>query len=103
MQTTRRHPDKRSHRPIDAVTETEPLRIQVIESLADERRVRRQQGGGFAHHPVPLFEAAYTVAGLSNVTSEFMPQDDGIIDRPTLLAGVLMQVAAANADGLHLE
>jgi hypothetical protein len=71
--------------------------------LADECRVRRQQGSSFAHHAVTLFEAAYTVAGLSNVTSEFMPQDDRVIDRPTLLAGVLMQVAAADADGLHLE
>src|SRR5580692_6398192 len=103
MQQARRHSDKRRHRSIDPISETEPLRIQVVKSLADKRGVGRDHGGSFAHHAVALFEAAYAAAGLSNVTSEFMPQDDGIIDRPTLLAGVLMQVAAANADGLHLE
>ena len=103
MQAARRHSDKGRHRAIDAVSETEPLRVQVIESLPDERRVGRQHRGGFAHHAVTLFEAGYAVAGLGNVTSEFMTEDDGVIDRPTLLAGVLMEIAAADAHGLHLE
>jgi hypothetical protein len=103
VQTTRRHSDKRRHRPIDSVSETEPLRIQVIESLTDERRVGRQQSGGFAHHAVTLFEFGYAVAGLCNITSKFVAQDDGVIDWPTLLAGILMQIAAADAHGLHLE
>jgi hypothetical protein len=32
-----------------------------------------------------------------------MSENDGVIDRPTLLAGVLMQIAAADTHGLHLE
>ena len=103
MQAARRHSDKGRHCPIDPVSETEPLRIQVVESLTNERRVGRQQRGSFAHHAVTLFEAVYAVAGLSNVTSEFVPEDDGVIDRPTLLAGVLMEIAATDAHGLHLE
>src|ERR1017187_4106379 len=103
VQAARRHSDKGRHCPIDAVSETEPLRIQVVKSLTNKRRVGRQQRGSFAHHAVTLFKAVYAVAGLGNVTSEFMPEDDGVIDRPTLLAGVLMEIAAADAHGLHLK
>jgi hypothetical protein len=103
VQAARRHFDEGRHRPIDPISETEPLRIQVIESLTNERRVGREQGGGLAHHAVALFEAGYAVAGFRNVTGEFVPQDDGVIDRPTMLASVLMQIAAADAHGLYLE
>jgi hypothetical protein len=32
-----------------------------------------------------------------------MPEDYGVIDRPTLRAGVLMEIASADGHGLHLK
>ena len=69
--------DKGRHGAIDPIAEAEPFRFQVIESLANERRVVGQHRGRFAHYPVALFEAPYAAAGLGNITSEFMAQDTG--------------------------
>ena len=103
VQAARRHFDKGCHGAIDPIAEAEPFRFQVIESLANERRVVGQHRGRFAHYPVALFEAPHATAELGNITSEFMAQDHGVINRPTLLADVLMEIAAADAYSVYPE
>ena len=103
MQTASRHLNKGRHSTVDPIPKAQPLGFQVIKSLAEKRRIGGQHRGRFAHHPVALFEAMDEPACFRNVTGKLMPQNNGIIHRPTLLAGVLMQVAAADADSLYFE
>jgi hypothetical protein len=46
----------------------------------------------------PSFHAFHVLADFDDVAAELMPEHDGIIHRPGVIGGPLMQIGAANAD-----
>ena len=83
-----------------AVAEAEAVRVEVVLPGAGERRIEIEHRGGLADHAVALVKFAHALARLRDDAAEFVPEHDGVIHLPTVLARVLVQVAAAHADGL---
>ena len=103
MQAAGRNLDVAGHGAVHAVAEAEPLGIEVVQAAANVGRVGRQLRSGFAHHAVAFLEAGHTAASLGNRAGKLMAEDDGEVHLPALFAFVLVQVAAANGRGLHLQ
>ena len=80
--------DEGCHRSVDSIPKAKTVRIQIVESLTDERRIGRQNRGCFADHAVTFLEAAHTATKFSNETGELMTEDDWIIHCPALRACV---------------
>src|SRR5579862_7126086 len=103
VQATRRSLDETCHRAVDPIAEAEPPGVEVVEALANECRVLRQHRGRLADHLIAFSEANNALAKFRDKAGELVTENDGIIYVPALLAAVLMQIAAANADGVHLQ
>src|SRR6185312_420091 len=103
MQTARGHTNTRRHRAVDAIAKSEPLWIEIVQALPNESRVGGQHGGGFADDAVAFLKAAHAVARFRDDAGEFMPENDRKVYWPALRTRVLVEIAAANADGLHGE
>src|SRR5690348_8886582 len=99
MQTARGHTNKRRHRAVDAVAKSEPLWIEIVQALPNESRVGWKHGGGLADHAVAFLKAAHAVARFRDDAGEFMSENDRKVYRPALRTRVLVEIAAANADG----
>jgi hypothetical protein len=54
--------------------------------------------GGLGDDPIALFPILDLFADLDDVPAELMPEDDGVIDRPGMIGGPLVQVASADPD-----
>src|SRR5579863_665446 len=100
MQTARRDFNKTSHRPVDSISETKPLRFQVIKTLANQGGIGRQPSRCFTDHPVALLEAVYTAANFGNRSGKFVSEDDRVIHLPTLVTQILMEIASTDGDRL---
>src|SRR5436309_10063914 len=95
--------DERGHRPIHSVAKSESSRLEVIEALAHQRRVRREHCCGLAGYTVALPEPLHAPPDTCDSAGEFVTQDHGIVDAPAVLAMILMQIAAANSHGFHSQ
>ena len=96
MQAPRRHFHEARHRAVDPVTKTFALRVQIVESLPRE-------GGGFVddrrrftHYPVTFRKTPHAGPARFNGAAELVAENHRVVHRPTLMAGILMQVAAAH-------
>jgi len=58
MKAPGRHLHKIGHGPVNAISESEAFRFQVVEAPTNKRRVCRKQRRGFADDLIALFEAA---------------------------------------------
>src|ERR1700688_2733875 len=101
VQASRGHAHEGRHRAFYAVPESEPFRIEIVKSLADECRIAGKHGRRFADYAVAFLKAPHAIAAFRDDSEEFMSQHDGKIYRPALRACILMKVAAANAHRLH--
>jgi hypothetical protein len=54
---------ERSHRPIDAGPETEPLRLKIVESPAKERGIGRKNCSSFTNYAIAILKAFNTAPG----------------------------------------
>ncbi len=79
VKAARRNLDEGCHRSINSIPKTEPVRVQIVESLTDERRIGRQHCGCFANHAVTFLEAMHATAKFGNETGKLMTKDDWII------------------------
>lgn len=95
------HPAR--HRAIDAITETLARRVEVIQTLAAHRVVGIDNGGGFRNRALAFTPPRNALAQFANRAGEFVAQYDRIINRPTVVARPLMQVAAAHSDRPHFK
>ena len=97
MKAARWNTDIGRHRAIDSIAETEPPRVQIVNSLTDKCRIRRYHRGCFAHHAVTFLEAEHAPAKSGNRTCELVTEDYWIIHFPALVSCVLMQIASADS------
>src|SRR5438094_10288841 len=97
MQASFRDAHVFGHGAIDPVTKSQPAGIEVIGPTAAEGRQLINYRRRFADDAIPFFKMLDSPAGPGNLATEFMAQDDGIIDFPTGRPMPLVQVAATNA------
>ena len=69
--------------------------------MPDESRIGWKHGGRLADHTVAFLEAAHAIARFRDDAGEFMSENDRKVYGPALRTRVLMEIAAADADGLH--
>src|SRR6056297_3804213 len=98
MQNPRRHTDMLGHRSVDTIPEPFASRIEVVQSAASHWIVLTDDGRRFTDDALPLVPTFDATTKLGDAATEFVPQDDRIVDRPRVIGGPLMQVAATNSD-----
>jgi hypothetical protein len=94
---------KRSHRTVDSVPESEPPRLEVVQTLPDERRIAWQHRRGFADYAISFAKSMDAIPAFRHHTGKLVTQDHGVIDRPTVPSMVLVKIASANPNGIHSE
>ena len=98
VQDALRDADILGHRAVDAVAEALAGRVEVVEPAAGHRVVRRDDRGGLADHAVAFLPAFDLLAQLDDAAGELVAEDDRVVDRPGMVGGPLVEVAAADAD-----
>ena len=64
--------------------------------MADDR-------GGLTDHAVADLPSLHVAAGLDDSATELVAEHDGIVDRPRMIGGPLMEIAATDADVGHFQ
>src|SRR5438067_10174984 len=103
MKAAHRNANELRHRAIDAITETEPPRTEVIQSAPTEGAFAANPGSRLAYDAVAFFERANLLAHRRDLTAEFMPHDDRVVHLPGVRRVPLVQIAPANANSPHSQ
>ena len=101
METALGNADILRHGTIHPITEAAARRVQVVEAGARQRREFIDHRRGLANYAIAFFEVFHGRAGRCDSAAKLVPQDTGIIHRPTVRTAPLVQVAAADADRSH--
>jgi len=103
MQTPGRHADVAGHGAIHPVAEALPAGIKIVQPLPGERAVGIDNRRGLGNHALAFLPLADGGAGSGDDSAKFMAEHDGIVDLPAVRGRPLMEVAAADSDGLDGE
>src|SRR3954447_11173853 len=101
MKTAGRNLHEGSHGAVDSISEPESSRLQVVKTLANQRRIGGQHRGGLADDAISLGESRNAAAPSFHYAGKFVAKYHGIIDLPAVFAMVLMQIASANANRFY--
>ncbi len=89
--------------PFDAVAKPLAAGVEVVEPAAGQRAVGVDDRGGLTDDAITFVPAGHAVTDCDNRAAELMAEDDRIVDRPGMVAGPLVEIAAADADIGDLE
>src|SRR5690349_15284884 len=103
MQYASRHGHEPPHRTVDDSAETQPRRIEIVESYTRERSIRIDDRVRFAHHAVPFLPAFHIRANFANYAAELVTQNHRVSHIPAMLRSPHVQIAATNADRSNFE
>src|SRR5690625_2400214 len=103
MQTSRGNFYIAGHGTIYSIAEPLSGRIQIVQSLTGKRARLINYCGGLTHHTIPDFPLCHSLSGFHNDSAKLMPQNNRVINRPTVLSCPLVKVTAAYPHISHFE
>jgi len=72
VQTASWNLHERSHRPVDARAETEPLRFKIIQAPANKNGIGRKSGSSFTNHAITFLKAFGTIPDFRHDTRKLV-------------------------------
>jgi hypothetical protein len=86
------------HGPVDPVAEAFAGVVEVVETAAGHGIVLRDDRGGLGDDAVAFLPVFDLLADLDDMAAELMTEDDGVVDRPGMIGGPLVEVRSADPD-----
>ena len=90
--------NKAGHGAIHAIAEALACRVEIVETASTHGVVVIDDSRRFRDDTITFLPIINIRAEFDNVSAEFVTEDDGVIDRPGMLGGPLVEIASADAN-----
>ena len=90
--------NKAGHGAIETIAEALACRVEIVETASTHGVVVIDDSRRFRDDTITFLPIINIRAEFDNVSAEFVTEDDGVIDRPGMIGGPLVEIASADAN-----